>query len=124
MNGRKVIFVLVIAGFLTVNVMAGPPSIVHLGQVLDRETGAPLADVRVIASFEDWPETASKPGVFTTQTDSTGVYGIGFDRRARVLFFISGYDSLVLQWPQEFEGSEQGGCGISLGPVRMVRIKK
>ncbi len=118
------IFVLVVAAFLAFNVLAGPPLIVHIGQVLDAETGTPLVGVRVIGSYDDWPKDAVKPGVFTTETDSGGVYHVGGDLPARILFVIAGYDSLVLHWPEEFEGSDRGGCDINLAPVKLVRTKR
>lgn len=100
--------------------LAGPPPIVHIGEVLDASSHRPIGGVSVRAFYDEWPANASKPGVYETMTDSLGVYHLSFQRPARVLFFKAGYDSLFLHWPEEFEGSDQGGCGINLGPVRLV----
>ena len=132
MNGRSMTVVLVFVVFLGSGVAAGPPQfvhsseppIVHIGQVLDAKTGTPLVGVRVIGSYDDWPKDAVKPGVFTTETDSAGVYYVGGDRPVQILSVIAGYDSLVLHWPEEFEGSDRGGCDINLAPVKLVRTKR
>jgi hypothetical protein len=100
--------------------LAGPPPIVHSGEVLDASSHMPIGGVLVSAFYDEWPANASKPGVYETRTDSLGVYYLSINRPARVVFFKAGYDSVSLHWPEEFEGSDQGGCGISLGPVRLV----
>jgi hypothetical protein len=123
MNGVRTIYFLI--GLVTVTtVLAGKPMVIHTGQVLDGTTGTPVASVQIVAHYDNWPEDAKKPGVFATQTDSMGIYHFASNRPAEVLFIKSGYDTLMLHWPQEFEGSDRGGCDINLGPVRLVRLKK
>jgi len=104
--------------------LAGPPPILHSGEVLDASSGSAIGGVSVSAFYDEWPANASKPGVYETRTDSLGVYRLSIQRPARVVFFKAGYDSLFLHWPEEFEGSDQGGCGINLRPVRLVRKEK
>ena len=112
----------ILACVVSVTATAGPPLIVHLGQVLDASTNAPLVGVEVRGVYDDWPADVKKRWPLKTETDSTGVYGVTLNRPGTIHFVKAGYDSLVLHWPEEFDGADLGGCGVSLGPVRLHAI--
>jgi hypothetical protein len=99
---------------------AGEPPLLHRGEVLDASNSLPIIGVQIHAFYDEWPPESPNPGVYETQTDSTGVYRLSINRPAEVVFYKAGFDSLALHWPEEFEGSDQGGCGITLGPVKLV----
>lgn len=94
-----------VAAFVVVAVAAwaDPPMVVHAGKVFDE-------------SFPDHP--------ISSYTDSLGVYSVTLNRPGRVFFVKAGYDSLMLHWPDQFSGSDQGGCGITLGPVYLRRASE
>ena len=103
---------------------AGVPPIVHSGKVFDAKTGDTVVGVEVHGFYDEWPDSIPKYAVSKSYSDSLGVYHIGLNRPGTVHFIKAGFDSLVLHWPEEFEGSDQSGCGINLEPVYLTRTSR
>jgi hypothetical protein len=122
-RNTRISFVLLVTGLVAV-ARAGPPPVIHLGQVFDAHTKAPLPGVQVRSVYDGWPADATKRWVLDTETDSLGVYGVTLNRPGEIHFVKAGYDSVILHWPDEFSGVEQGGCDISLGPVWLHPIRE
>ncbi len=112
---RRLILFIVVG--CAVVVSAGVPPVSHLGRVLDSETREPVIGVEVLGYPDEWPIDVPRKATSRCFSDSMGIYSVGLNCPGNVHFFKAGYDSLVLHWPEEFEGSDQGGCGITLGPV-------
>jgi len=123
MNAVWKLLVAGVLGFVTV-LVAGVPAIIHSGKVVDAETGAPLAGVEVVGFFDEWPAGVPRYVASKSISDSVGVYHIGLNRPGSVYFIKAGYDSLVLHWPEEFDGSDRSGCGINLTPIHLLRTSR
>ena len=96
---------------------AGVPPVSHLGAVYDAKSSEPVVGVKVVGFADEWPDSVPIHAISTSYSDSMGVYSIGMNRPGYVYFVKVGYDSLMLHWPEEFEGSDQSGCGVNLGPI-------
>jgi hypothetical protein len=103
---------------------AGVPPILHSGKVFDARTGEPVVGVEVVGFFDEWLDNTPKYAVSKSHSDSLGGYHIGLNRPGTVHFIKAGYDSLVLHWPEEFEGSDRSGCGTHLTPVYLIRTSR
>jgi hypothetical protein len=111
------VLIIVVLGYAVI-ALAGIPSVLHLGQVLDTETGEPVVGVEVLGFPDEWPDDIPRKATFTSFSDSLGDYSVGLNRAGNVHFYRAGYDSLVLHWPDEFGGSDRGGgCDITLEPI-------